>query len=1518
MIRVLKDIIINDAAIKSGGTEIKMTDQLNNNRIINEENLEDKQDEELTLYARFDYRVNANWDMQYFSFQDFQEWLYDTFGYDFYVENNNYGNHDNRVAFYLKGDSDIHDTILEEYLEDATLVLKGTIEEDGIYIRSVEISQRKLDFANNRRKEVHITFINKYDSYMAADCDYLKTIVSQLAVAREQKKLVKKRIKNWYTYVKLLEEKAKEEDVYLDYSGYQISNDLKNIEFIILDGSLLGKKKNLFNANVKIRPYSYSDYSEPEYDEQEADDDYESIGKYVKYRSDNNTLVVELDDEWIEAVEQNKLSLPEYGKLFISNLGDLAQARRLQNGLIQLENGKAKNPNLENVLFAERVIVDNVDNQYSFDESTMLMKDLNQYQKKAVEGALKAKDLFLIQGPPGTGKTTVIAEICYQGAAKGLKTLVASQSNLAVDNALSRLKIDPKIRILRKGNASRVEEEGIDFTEDRVIDRWLLDTFNLCKEEADSIKKELSLQMRAWEALKEELEQKLILRGNKEQEKEERKQKSKSLQGICSMLQRELNQVNNEIAQMEPELKRLTALLLNIGEIEAKQNRLNNYILPIAEQREVVCKELRELEELIQEKTSYKKELKTELETQRAKRQNVEKELTKLQQEKENTEQLIGSYENGKREYENYDNILIECEKALPQLNSKYEAYALLVKMVKEKEKDKENLSWYQTNYPTDVIRNETGILGIKNSKAMSLLQMADNTGSKESYAEKILLAVDDYLNCANSLCTNIFDQEVSNKLKIITENLKIFCDSLKQLVNRYEDGKNVDEFYNHLADVAREFEIDVRFIVVDNNMNYNNTDTLEQLRLQAQNVMLEKPGKIRRLFGLTGSWKEHFFKIISRTKGLKQKIDQEKASILDNIDVGEGADNLLNHYQQFKMFYQQILPDLISKKQEKIDYAEMELKRIGYDGQENAIINTFNELCVKINDITYSKQNAENRLSELKPLLNKKIEEIKALGFNVYEKINMLKEQIAVTDSEYNELQRDYATNKDLLEQLENEISVLRTKERVKNERKVNLIHAAEPYETALKETKTDYDELEQTIMNLGYDAHDRVKWLQEEINHKTAEYQEMNRHFSDVNLQYQKEEREIVAINSELEELQGRIPVLKRKVTMEAPDRKLAVKLKRLAFIENWMQRLQEPKPEEKKGLKQLYIDEANVIGITCVQSGSKSFTNDYPDFDVVIIDEVSKATPPELLLPMLKARKLILVGDHKQLPPMIGDDTLAEVVDGLNYSDAEKEETKNYFKTSVFEKLFEAESIPNENKASLVVQYRMHRYIMDTINQFYKDNEANGLQCGIEDNLRDHGFNCHYIKPSDHVLWYNFPIAQAYREMPGSSGKSFYNDAEIEQVMKILFDMSDDIIRRKNSDLLNKEYKKSVGVISFYAEQVKKLKAKIWGCNELKENLSIRIGTVDRFQGMERDVIIASFVRNNNSRRIGFAKEFRRVNVALSRARELLVIVGCADLFCNPDNNRSKEAAEMYANVLEQVKLHDGFRNSAGLTI
>ena len=174
-----------------------------------------------------------------------------------------------------------------------------------------------------------------------------------------------------------------------------------------------------------------------------------------------------------------------------SNFAELSQVRRLRKGFKDLQDGLAANPNLEKVLFEERPTVRISKNN----KKLVFHNTLNEYQREAVTGAMTANDLYVIQGPPGTGKTTVISEICHQNVKAGLRTLVASQANLAVDNALGRLLSHQDIRILRYGRTESIEEEGKKFIEENVALNWKEQTLAAVTEQLQShVEKEAQLE----------------------------------------------------------------------------------------------------------------------------------------------------------------------------------------------------------------------------------------------------------------------------------------------------------------------------------------------------------------------------------------------------------------------------------------------------------------------------------------------------------------------------------------------------------------------------------------------------------------------------------------------------------------------------------------------------------------------------------------------------------------------------------------------------------------------------------------------------------------------------------------------------------------------------------------------------------------------------------------------------------------------------------------------------------------
>jgi len=326
----------------------------------------------------------------------------------------------------------------------------------------------------------------------------------------------------------------------------------------------------------------------------------------------------------------------------------------------------------------------------------------------------------------------------------------------------------------------------------------------------------------------------------------------------------------------------------------------------------------------------------------------------------------------------------------------------------------------------------------------------------------------------------------------------------------------------------------------------------------------------------------------------------------------------------------------------------------------------------------------------------------------------------------------------------------------------------------------------------------------------------------------------------------------------------------------------------------IKDTYIAFANVVGATCTETGKWHFWNGR-EFDLVIIDEVSKATPPELLMPMLLGKQIVLVGDHHQLPPLfrLREDELplSETDDDdsikLRFKKFEKLVTSSYF-----EEMFI--NAGDALKSRLTEQYRMHPTIMNLINQFYPPDYQ--LTCGMinPDNERQHpyvlvGDNQVLTSKNTHTVWIDTSQRRVQNKLIDNfenkeEGKfnSRFNQYEVEVIRKILCSMNKQISGSENKN-------RDIAVISFYAGQVRKLKQMIDSLrqNGSVNNLNLRVGTVDQFQGMERPIVITSLVsspekKNGQRKPTTFVKEFRRINVAFSRAQSMLIVVGSVDVF------------------------------------
>ncbi len=249
----------------------------------------------------------------------------------------------------------------------------------------------------------------------------------------------------------------------------------------------------------------------------------------------------------------------------------------------------------------------------------------------------------------------------------------------------------------------------------------------------------------------------------------------------------------------------------------------------------------------------------------------------------------------------------------------------------------------------------------------------------------------------------------------------------------------------------------------------------------------------------------------------------------------------------------------------------------------------------------------------------------------------------------------------------------------------------------------------------------------------------------------------------------------------------------------------------------------------------------------FDLVVIDEACQSTEPGCWIPVLRAGRVVLAGDHCQLPPT--------VLSG--------EADRQGFSVSLFQRL--AELYGQRALRRLDVQYRMHQSIMDfSSGEFYEaELEADPT---VESHLLADlpGVASNPLTLS--ALEFIDTAGAGYEEQPEPDGESRFNPREAE------------LVCLKTRALLEAGVPAAdIGLITPYAAQARWLREKL-------PIAELEIDTVDGFQGREKEAIIISLVRSNEKGEIGFLADLRRMNVAMTRARRKLLVIGDSATLAN----------------------------------
>ena len=338
--------------------------------------------------------------------------------------------------------------------------------------------------------------------------------------------------------------------------------------------------------------------------------------------------------------------------------------------------------------------------------------------------------------------------------------------------------------------------------------------------------------------------------------------------------------------------------------------------------------------------------------------------------------------------------------------------------------------------------------------------------------------------------------------------------------------------------------------------------------------------------------------------------------------------------------------------------------------------------------------------------------------------------------------------------------------------------------------------------------------------------------------------------------------------------------------------------------EGMMKAVSDYSFAFAATCQQSinwqmqEQKGITGDNADqkmeYDFVIVDEAARVSPRDLMIPMAQGRRIILVGDHRQLPHIIDDEVARQMEEGET-----GQEESDWLKKSMFHYLFsERLKTLEENdkitrRVTLDKQYRMHPLLGNFISRNFYERFDPLEKFGSGRPASDFAHN---LPGTDNLpaVWLEVPVAKGKHQRSGTSWTRPAEATAIAKQLKLWMDSD----AGKNL---------SFGVISFYKAQSELIKKQLGRITD--DDRKLRIGTVDSFQGMEFDVVFLSMVRtlpeqdfikkkktiiekegknwaDEMEARISFGHLclYNRLNVSMSRQKKLLIVAGDSGLLQN----------------------------------
>ena len=316
------------------------------------------------------------------------------------------------------------------------------------------------------------------------------------------------------------------------------------------------------------------------------------------------------------------------------------------------------------------------------------------------------------------------------------------------------------------------------------------------------------------------------------------------------------------------------------------------------------------------------------------------------------------------------------------------------------------------------------------------------------------------------------------------------------------------------------------------------------------------------------------------------------------------------------------------------------------------------------------------------------------------------------------------------------------------------------------------------------------------------------------------------------------------------------------------------------------------ASVVAGTCVGIGKHALGIVDHAYDWVIVDEAARASPMELVVAMQSGRRVLLVGDHLQLPPIypVAVEEKTSQMLGVSRSD--------FRRINNFKRAFASEYGKQVGR-TLLSQYRMADSINRLVSTCFYDSALKVARAAPGDEYKALPA---YLEKQ--VVWVDTSDQgrKGFHKEADTHDGALFNEAEANAVVAVMRDIakSQEFLRALREKLKPSEV--AIGIIAMYASQRDLIRKKLDQADWASEIRDIyTVGTVDSYQGKENRIIIVSIVRNNMERGVGFLHEPERINVGMSRAKDRLVIVSSTSMWNGRTGLPMKEVLDEFSKMV-----------------